>query len=99
MSKRHQLSWLGLTLAIALSACGESKRPCLEEAECFAGEYCAHSGYCAPYRGKVITTHRPGAQDPQITRPDQGNPFMPTPMLDLGPDLDQTLDQGDQDTD
>lgn len=97
MKARDLLSAIALSLAIALSACGESKRPCLEEAECFSGEYCARSGYCAPYQGKVTTTPRPGTQDPQITRPDQGNPFMPMPMLDLGPDLDQALDQGDQD--
>lgn len=64
-------------------ACNQSQRPCLEEAECFAGEYCTRSGYCAPYKGKVITEPRPGSKEPQITRQDQGNPFTPREDMSL----------------
>lgn len=88
---------------VMCSACNESKRPCLEEAECFAGEYCTRAGTCAPYKGKVITEPRPGSKDPQLTRPDQGNPFtpkedmsfpredmeMPLPIEDMGEQRDQ----------
>ena len=55
-------------------ACGPSKRPCLEEAECFAGEFCDDKGFCAPYRGRVVTTPRQPDMDP-VTIPDQDDPF------------------------
>ena len=87
------LSLIIVSLAMC-GACNESKRPCLEEAECFAGEYCTRSGYCAPYKGKVITEPRPGSEEPQITRPDQDNPFMAREDMSLTiEDMDAQRDQ------
>lgn len=47
---------LCLMCCVTLIACADpARRPCLERAECFAGEYCANSGVCAPYKGKRKT--------------------------------------------
>lgn len=84
---------LGLTL---LAACGESKRTCLERAECFAGEFCNNQGYCAPYKGRVVTSTNPNnSQAPSADR-DQDNPFEPKKDMgdaDMFSDLDQDAER------
>ena len=73
-----------------LGGCGGASRPCVEDAECFAGEYCAR-GTCATYSGRTISMPRP-MQDMTLELPklDAGNPFEPQEMT---PDLD--ADAGD----
>lgn len=77
-----------LALLTPWFGCGGAPRPCVEDAECFAGEYCAR-GTCANYTGKTITKPRP-QQDMTLELPklDGGNPFVPR-------DMPSDLDAGD----
>lgn len=56
-----------------LGACGdEARRPCVERAECFAGEYCSDNGVCAPYKGKRKTKAQPDNVGVPIAPRDMG---------------------------
>ena len=80
---------LALALGLALlSACGSGARPCLEDEECFGGEYCAAGGVCAVYDGRRRVDTVPGADTGNVSIPDTGNPFTPIEPEDVGPDVD-----------
>jgi hypothetical protein len=49
---------------------GSSERPCLERAECFAGEACV-DGYCEEYDSKSVNRPKP-QPDVRLPRPDTG---------------------------
>ncbi len=79
---------IGVAAAVWLASCGSSARPCLEDEECFAGEYCASNGVCAVYEGRRRVDTVPGADAGRVTVPDTGNPFTPIEPEDVGPDAD-----------
>jgi hypothetical protein len=69
----HVFPILFLMCCMVLSGCGEqTKRPCVERAECFAGEYCNDSGVCAPYKGKRKTKAQPDNVGVPIAPRDMG---------------------------
>ena len=60
-----------LSIMIGAIACSTTKdRPCVERAECFAGEYCSEGGVCRPYTGKTTTRARPDRDLGPVTLPD-----------------------------
>lgn len=76
--------WMFVAFACGLLGCSSSKnRPCLERAECFAGEYCSERGICQPYKGKTNTKARP--------KDDLGQPQ----LFDMSSDLADQSDQSD----
>ena len=83
--KRALVSTLVFTL---LASCGSGARPCLEDEECFAGEYCNADGVCAVYDGRRRVDTVPGADAGNVSIPDTGNPFTPIEPADVGPDAD-----------
>ncbi len=61
----------------ALASCGPSARPCVEDEECFGGEFCTEAGVCAVYDGRRRVGPVPGADSGRVRIPDSGNPFTP----------------------
>lgn len=83
--KRLMLLWC---VCLACGCSSSKNRPCLERAECFAGEYCSERGICQPYKGKTTTKARP--------KDDLGQPE----LFDMSYDLaDQSDQSGDMRTD
>lgn len=96
---RRALLVVAWAAACALASCGPSARPCLEDEECFGGEYCAAAGVCAVYDGRRRVGSVPGADAGQVRAPDAGNPFTPNePTPDAGrPDAAAPVeDAGDE---
>ena len=89
--------------ALVLSACPTGARPCLEDEECFGGEFCTIDSVCAPYDGTRRVGPAPGSDLGSPGTLDTGNPFVPSepdigfPRFDAGAPLDAGGDPAPED--